>query len=78
MEVLSNRDRFLKHGYYCLRLPDDDERALNLPKDQYYKLARQFFEKEAPWNALVEKHRLGVPGLVADLSKHLTVLIARA
>ena len=59
-------------------MPDDDERAQNLKREEYYALAKLFFEKEAPWNTLIDKSRLGVPGLVSDLSKHLTVLIAKA
>lgn len=75
MDILSGRDRVLKHGYYCLRLPDDDERLQNLSEEEYYARSRNFFEHEAPWNTLPDKRRLGISGLIEDLSRHLTVLI---
>ena len=78
MKVLSGKAQKLKHGYYCVRLPDDDERAKNLTRQEYYENAKTFFVQEPPWNTVKDKRRLGIPGLVEDLSGHLTILIEKA
>ena len=78
MKVLSGQEQSLKHGYYCVRLPDDTEREKNLTRQQTHEISAKYFVQQDPWNTLSDKRRLGIPGLVEDLSSHLTVLIERA
>uniref|UniRef100_A0A0W0FII3 GED domain-containing protein n=1 Tax=Moniliophthora roreri TaxID=221103 RepID=A0A0W0FII3_MONRR len=46
--TLEGRGKYpLKHGYYCVRLPDDAEREKRLTKMESQKLARDFFASTA-------------------------------
>ena len=77
MQVIEGRLHPLKHGYYCVRLPDDDERSRNVTGAALQSLASEFFAS-TPWNEVVDRHRLGIPGFVSDISKLLIRLIERA
>lgn len=77
-QVLEGRLHPLQHGYYCVRLPDDDERSRNISRATSLHLATEFFESTAPWNEVDNRHRLGIPGFVSDISKLLISLIELA
>lgn len=65
----------LKHGYYCVRLPDDDERKRKISRDESQALAKVYFEKNSPWKEFVDRSRFGIPALVHDISRLLVRLI---
>jgi vacuolar protein sorting-associated protein 1 len=62
----------LKHGYYCVRLPDDEERK---NKAAFSKAVSQFFDNNSPWNSIEDRNRFGIPNLVSDISRLLVSLI---
>jgi hypothetical protein len=76
-QVLEGRLHSLKHGYYCVRLPDDDERSRNVTRATSLRLSSEFFENTSPWNE-VDRRRLGIPGFISDISKLLINLIELA
>ncbi|SJL16535.1 uncharacterized protein ARMOST_20061 [Armillaria ostoyae] len=65
----------LKHGYYCVRLPDDDERKRKISRDESQALAKVYFEKNSPWKEFLDRSRFGIPALVHDISRLLVRLI---
>jgi vacuolar protein sorting-associated protein 1 len=66
----------LKHGYYCVRLPDDEERAGNISRTELSRKATELFST-APWNTVASRNRFGVHNLVSDLSLKLVSLIEK-
>ncbi|KAJ7581757.1 P-loop containing nucleoside triphosphate hydrolase protein [Mycena floridula] len=74
-DIMLGREHVLKHGYYIVRLPDDDERSLNLSREDSQRLAREFFETTAPWSEFQNRNRFGIPGFVSDISKLLVSLL---
>lgn len=70
-KVLLGQDEqaYLKHGYFCVRLPDDEARKRNTPISTLNK----YFDATAPWNDLPKhvKARYGVDPLVSYVSKLL-------
>ncbi|KAJ6558304.1 P-loop containing nucleoside triphosphate hydrolase protein [Mycena capillaripes] len=73
-EVLEGKDHQLKHGYYCVRLPDDDERSRGISRAESERRAAEYFDSTQPWRDIVDRSRFGVPNLAAFLSK---LLVAR-
>jgi hypothetical protein len=65
----------LKHGYYCVLLPDDDERTSGITPAESMRKATQFFNDTPPWNNVADRNRFGIPGLVTDISRLLVSLI---
>ncbi|KAK0214373.1 P-loop containing nucleoside triphosphate hydrolase protein [Armillaria fumosa] len=76
-EIILGQDQRhkLKHGYYCVRLPDDDERKHNISRDKSQTAAQQFFERTSPWREFTDRSRFGIPALVRDISRLLVGLI---
>lgn len=66
----------LRHGYYCVKLPDDAERANSPSRSERILAESSFFQSTSPWNE-VSQERFGVQHLVVDLSRHLTDLLDR-
>jgi hypothetical protein len=62
-------------GYYCVRLPDDDERARKITQEQALQVAADFFDNTSPWNGFADRSRFGIPNLVSDISLLLIGLI---
>lgn len=77
MEIIQGNQHKLKRGYYCVRLPDDDERARNISRSESSKIANDFFNSTAPWNSITSLNRFGVNNLVSDLSLILVSLIEK-
>ncbi|KAK7464108.1 hypothetical protein VKT23_006272 [Stygiomarasmius scandens] len=73
---MSFKEHKLTHGYYCVRLPDDAQRA-SLSRTEFQKLALQYFDTKAPWSQMSARDRFGVPNLVSDVSKLLVELIEK-
>ncbi|KAK7030461.1 hypothetical protein VNI00_014046 [Paramarasmius palmivorus] len=74
--TLEGRGRYpLKHGYYCVRLPDDAERELRHPRAKSHQLAHEFFTTTAPWDAFPNRKLFGIPNLVSNVSSLLVELI---
>lgn len=65
----------LKHGYYCVKMPDDRQRSQGLKRSELTKLEADFFEKTAPWKNLRDRSRLGMPNFVESASQLLIRLI---
>ncbi|KAH7908747.1 P-loop containing nucleoside triphosphate hydrolase protein [Hygrophoropsis aurantiaca] len=65
----------LKHGYYCVRLPDDEDRARRLSRIQCQQREEQFFDETPPWCEVQDRGRFGIPAFVADISQLLIQLI---
>lgn len=65
----------LRLGYYCVKLPDDAERAAHPSRSERFEREIQFFSNNEPWSAIPNRGRFGVRMLVTDLSKHLTNLL---
>jgi vacuolar protein sorting-associated protein 1 len=67
----------LKHGYYSVRLADDDQRNAGVSRDDIHKVEERFFTATAPWSRMSgkERKRLGVSNLTESLSKLLIEMI---
>ncbi|OBZ73062.1 Interferon-induced GTP-binding protein Mx2 [Grifola frondosa] len=74
-EILEGRDHQLRHGYYSVRLPDDDERKKNLSRVETERLATNFFSTTEPFKNMVTLNRLGIPHLIRYVSKLLMMVI---
>ncbi|KAF9078197.1 P-loop containing nucleoside triphosphate hydrolase protein [Rhodocollybia butyracea] len=74
-DILQGKIYPLRHGYYCVRLADDDERALKLLRAQSELLSDGFFAKTEPWNGFEDRSRFGVPNFVKDISRLLVGMI---
>ena len=71
------RAHTLKLGYYCVRLPDDAERA-RYSREEMEVIATEFLRKTSPWCELYNLNRIGVRALVNDISKLLMRIIEEA
>ncbi|KAF9000117.1 P-loop containing nucleoside triphosphate hydrolase protein [Cyathus striatus] len=76
-KVLRGEAYALRHGYYCVRLPDDAERAKGITRIESQRRASEFFDTVSPWKDIPDRRRLGIPNLVADVSYLLVNLIER-
>ncbi|KAH7921346.1 hypothetical protein BV22DRAFT_1107246 [Leucogyrophana mollusca] len=71
----SQAKHHLKHGYYCVRLPDDEERRQNLSRAESQQRAEDYFRITPPWSEIQDRGRFGIPAFVSDVSKLLIKLI---
>ncbi|KAJ6510740.1 P-loop containing nucleoside triphosphate hydrolase protein [Mycena sanguinolenta] len=67
-DILEGRDQLLKHGYYCVRLPDDAERSQGISRAESERRAAAYFDSTQPWRDIVDRSRFGVPNLATFLS----------
>ena len=78
-EIIEGRSKSpnhaLKQGYYCVRLPSDEERARKPSRADFESLAAQFFDTKEPWKTIAERRRFGVPNFVRDVSTLLVKVI---
>ena len=72
---ISIKIHFLHHGYYCVRLADDEERAKKLSRAESEALATQFFAETDPWSDFEDRSRFGVPNFVKEISQLLLNMI---
>ncbi|KAG2129046.1 P-loop containing nucleoside triphosphate hydrolase protein [Suillus bovinus] len=77
VEIIEGRsqDHTLRHGFYCVRLPDDAERAQRLSRVESQRRAAEYFDTTSPWKDVSDRHRFGIPGFVSDVSRLLIKLI---
>ncbi|KAG6819432.1 hypothetical protein H0H93_011920 [Arthromyces matolae] len=76
-DVLEGRSFRLEHGYYCVRLPTDAERARKTSRSDFQKSAARFFQTTYPWNTIADRDRFGIPNFVANISALLVKLIEK-
>jgi len=77
MDILEGREHATKHGYYSVRLPDDEQRARGLSRAEAHSIADDFFNSTPPWDRLIDRSRLGIPNFVANISALLVQLIEK-
>lgn len=65
----------LKHGYYCVRLPNDKERLQGPSRTQLKAVETEFFETTEPWKDIADRSRLGMRNFVESTSELLISLI---
>ncbi|KAG1878984.1 P-loop containing nucleoside triphosphate hydrolase protein [Suillus subluteus] len=77
VEIIEGRseDHTLRHGFYCVRLPDDAERTQRLSRAELQRRATEYFDTTSPWNSVTDRRRFGIPGFVSDVSRLLIQLI---
>ncbi|KAF8873241.1 P-loop containing nucleoside triphosphate hydrolase protein [Infundibulicybe gibba] len=77
--VIEGQEHPLKHGYYCVRLPDDAERARKLSPAERERAAANFFDNTSPWTPaeIPDRKRFGIPNFVTDISRLLVGLIEK-
>ncbi|KAJ7140089.1 P-loop containing nucleoside triphosphate hydrolase protein [Mycena crocata] len=73
-DILEGKDHQLTHGYYCVRLPDDAERARGITRAESETRAAEYFDSTQPWRDIADRSRFGVPNLATFLSE---LLVAR-
>lgn len=76
MSIIKGRKDPLKHGYYCVRLANDQERA-RIPHADFSTIATKFFEDTDPWKTVAGCNRFGVDHLVSELSLILVGLMQK-
>jgi thymidylate synthase ThyX len=80
VDIIEGRseDHTLRHGFYCVRLPDDAERGQHLSRAESQRRAAEYFDTTAPWSGVSDRRRFGIPGFVSDVSRLLIQLIEEA
>ncbi|KAJ2920639.1 hypothetical protein H1R20_g16455, partial [Candolleomyces eurysporus] len=73
--ILEGNEWKLKHGYYCVKMPDDRERQKNSTKREWEKIEADFFDKKEPWKSISDRSRFGMRNFVENTSKLLVALI---
>ncbi|KAG1851703.1 P-loop containing nucleoside triphosphate hydrolase protein [Suillus subluteus] len=73
-----SEEHTLRHGFYCVRLPDDAERAQRLSRAESQRRAAEYFDTTSPWKDVIDRRRFGIPGFVSDISRLLIRLIEEA
>ncbi|KAF6744348.1 P-loop containing nucleoside triphosphate hydrolase protein [Ephemerocybe angulata] len=74
-KILAGTTSNLKHGYYCVKMPDDRERQNGLTRAQWSAKEASFFEKTEPWKDVDDRSRFGMRNFVESTSKLLISLI---
>ena len=77
LDVIKGRQHKLKHGYYCVRLPNDAQRAQRLSRSALQRMAADYFDTTPPWSEVTDRGRFGIPGFVSDISVLLVNHIKR-
>ncbi|KAJ3981520.1 P-loop containing nucleoside triphosphate hydrolase protein [Lentinula detonsa] len=75
LDVLEDRRHPLRHGYYCTRRPDDDERSAGIAQKQAREAEEKFFKTTIPWCQSTSPTRFGTQNLVFTLSRLLVQVI---
>jgi hypothetical protein len=74
-EVLEGTRHATRHGYYCVRLPDNEQRARGVTRVEAQQMADEFFNTTVPWSQLDDRSRFGIPSFVQYISELLVKLI---
>ena len=75
LEILEGRTHSLKHGYYCTRQPDDEDRDEGITIAKARADEARFFADNAPWSTSSHQQRLGTDNLIKTLSTLLIHII---
>jgi len=75
--ILEGNKSNLHHGYYSVKMPDDQERRANLTRQQIQQREEDFFENTKPWSEVRNRNRLGMRNFVDNTSRILIALIER-
>ncbi|KAF8839213.1 hypothetical protein BDN67DRAFT_906024 [Paxillus ammoniavirescens] len=78
IDVIEGHQHALKHGYYCVRLPDDAQRTQRLSRTASQKLEAEYFDTSPPWSQSTERGRFGIPAFVSDISALLVKHIGKS
>ncbi|KAJ6593012.1 Dynamin central region-domain-containing protein [Mycena capillaripes] len=74
-DVILGRRHKLRHGYFCTRQPDDDERANGITAAEARRIETEFFARSDRW-AMCPEQRLGTDNLISTLSSRLVEMIS--
>lgn len=76
LDVLEGRVMYsLRHGYFCTRQPDDQDRENNITHAEAREKEAKYFRSTAPWSTSSNSQAFGTPRLVENLSKQLIEII---
>ncbi|CAL1698678.1 unnamed protein product [Somion occarium] len=75
LDIIEGHRHTLKHGYYCTRQPDDDERQRGITSTGARAAEEDFFSQVAPWSLSSHRHRFGTRNLVENLGILLSNVI---
>ncbi|KAF7350793.1 P-loop containing nucleoside triphosphate hydrolase protein [Mycena sanguinolenta] len=75
-DVIMGYKHPLRHGYFCTRHPDDEERASGITTAEAREIETEFFASSDPWSTCPEQDRLGTANLISTLSNCLVQMIA--
>ena len=75
LDVIEGRRFPLRHGYFCTRQPDDDERMNGITAEQARQAETTFFKNTSPWSRSTQQQRFGTNYLIASLSRLLSQVI---
>lgn len=75
LDVIEGRAHKLKHGYYCTRQPDEDQRAHGIAAAEARSAEADFFIETLPWARSPHQTRFGTQNLVNNLSRLLAEII---
>lgn len=77
MRLLENKQERFKHGWHCVKQPDQQQLEEGISWDQGRKNEADFFKKTTPWSNLEDavKSRLGTQVLTQSLGTTLFELI---
>jgi hypothetical protein len=73
--VLQGEEHVTKHGYYAVRLPNDDERTNDITHTELHARGKAFFEETSPWKEMRDRRRFGIANCVNDISALLVKLL---
>ncbi|KAI0633205.1 P-loop containing nucleoside triphosphate hydrolase protein [Trametes polyzona] len=79
LDVLEGRappEHALRHGYFCTRQPDDDQRLAGITPGAARAAEAEFFRTTAPWGSSTCPRRFGTGNLVKSISELLTRIIS--
>ena len=68
IEIMAGREHPTRHGYFCIRQPDDAERAKGISAAAARDAENHFFETVTPWATLSCRERLGTDNLLRTMS----------
>ena len=75
LDVIEGRSYHLKHGYYCTRQPNEDERGNRITLAEARATEEDFFIDNLPWARSTASKRFGTHNLVTSLSTLLAKII---
>lgn len=78
LDIIQGQRHQLRHGYYCTRQPDDEDRSRAITTAQARADEARFFANTLPWSTSSQPQRFGTDNLVSTLSTLLVQVITDA